>query len=56
MKRTAVYYQVVISDIASVDRKTPREDVQTRGRGREAVITPVKSVADVCLYSVELDD
>lgn len=56
MKRTAVYNQVVISDIATVDRKTPREDVQTRGRGRETVITPVKSVANVCLNCVELDD
>lgn len=56
VKIAAVYHQVVISDIATVDRKTPREDVQTRGRGRKSVITPVKSVADVCLYCVETDD
>ena len=28
---------------------------QTRGRGRKAVITPVKSVANVCLNCVEMD-
>ena len=55
VERTAVNHQSGIPYPATVSSNTPREDVQTSGRGGKAVVSPIKSVAVIGLDCVEND-